>query len=347
MPAPADEPDVLREVLVGPALTPERARVLEARLSELRLGWFDHLLRERLHHRSGDTAAAAAAERAARTSAALAMTALTGLTGLLFAGVLAWLVLLASPARPRILTRLAEALRERGEQREGESARHMAVVVFFLAASLALPKAAAFAGLPLGDTPTSRAAWTATLELVLFLGVLAAHRALAARAGLSLGFHRVPPLRALGAGALAYLLMWPVLLLVMMLLGPLFERLGLPTRSHPIVDHIQSAAGDPLTLTLWLLVAAVLAPLLEEAVFRGALHASLKARIGARAALFAVAFLFAIIHPQIGLGLVGIFLVGLTLSLVRLHEGSLWPGVVLHAINNGVALLLVIALLSG
>lgn len=346
-PAPADEVAVLREILSGAPIAPDRAAALDARLPEIRLGWFDRLLRERLHRHAGDVTRAEADYQSALSGALLAMVAIFAFTALLGAGVLAWLTLLFAPARGRILARLAEAIRERGEAREGDSARQLAVVVTFFAASLAIPFAVTPLGLARGDDPVGRAAWTLALEVGLLLIVLAAHRVFSAPAGVDLGFRPVSPVRALGVGALAYVLLWPVLVLVLLPLGTLFERLGLPTQSHPIVEQLQGASERPGAFALWFLIAAVLAPLLEEAVFRGSLHGALRARFGGRVALVVVAVLFAIIHPQVGLGLVGVLLVGVALSLVRLHEGSLWPGVVLHALNNAVALLLATALLSG
>lgn len=346
-PAPADEVAVLRESLSGAPISPERAAALDARLPEIRLGWFDRLLRAQLYRHAGDAARADAEVRAATRSAMVALGAMLGFTALLGAGVIAWMILLVAPARSRILARIAEGLRERGEARPGDSARQLAVVAVFFAASLVIPLAAGTLGLGGDDDPVARAGWTLALEVVLLVVVGIAHFVFARPAGVEMGFRPVSPLRALGAGALAYLLLWPVLVLVLLPLGALFERLGLPTRSHPIVDQLQGASGSPAAFALWLVIAAVLAPLLEEAVFRGSLHGAVAGRFGGRAALLAVAALFAIIHPQIGLGLVGVFLVGIALSLVRIHERSLWPGVVLHAINNGVALLLATALLSG
>lgn len=348
LPAPADEAAVLREILSGAPLPPERVAALEARLPEIRLGWFDRLLRERLYRHAGDAARADEAQAAALSSALLAMVAVLAFTGLLAGGVLAWLTLIVfAPLRAKVLTHLRESLTKRGEAREGDASRQLAVVVTFFAASLVIPLAAAPLGLMEGTTPLARAAWTLALEALLLALVLIARHVFTKPAGVDLGFRPTRPLRALGVGALAYLLLWPVLVIVLLPLGSLFEKLGLPTQSHPIVEQLQGAAENPGAFALWLVIAAVLAPLLEEAVFRGSLHGAVESRLGGWAALFLVAVLFAIIHPQVGLGLVGVFLVGLALSLVRIHEGTLWPGVVLHAINNGVALLLATALLSG
>jgi hypothetical protein len=68
-PAPPDEVAVLREALAAGAeepgaaadrvtIAPERVEPLLARLGEIRLGWFDHLLRERLYRHAGDAARA-------------------------------------------------------------------------------------------------------------------------------------------------------------------------------------------------------------------------------------------------------------------------------------------------
>lgn len=346
-PAPPDEAAVLREILTSESLSPERARALSSRLPEIRMGFFDHLLRERLFRREGDAARADESLAAARRAAFTAMAAIVGFTALLGAGVLAWMILLLHPARSRIAARLSEGLASRGEVREGEGARRLAIVVAFLAASIALPHLAGPLGLDALNSPLERAIVTAGLEIVLLVLVFAAHAVFLKPAGADLGFRKTSPLRALGVGALAYLLLWPVLLAVMLPLARLFERLGLPTRSHPIVGQLQAASDAPLAMALWFVIAAALAPVLEEAVFRGALQGGLRARLGGRWALLLTAAPFALIHPQVGLGLVGVLLVGLALSIVRAHEESLWPGVVLHAINNGVALLLATALLGG
>ncbi|MEZ4299509.1 MAG: type II CAAX endopeptidase family protein [Polyangiaceae bacterium] len=344
LPAPADEAQLLREALLGP-VTPERLPELSSRLSELRLGFFDHLVRERLYRNAGDPAAADAARDAARSSAVVALVALFTFSGLLGAGFIAWLVLLVTPARKRVFARIGESLRERDDDPPGAVSRRLLVVIVFLSLSLAVPQIAAALHFPASRSPAARAGWTLALELGLFLVVLGAHRVFAGR-GVKLGFARVRPVRAAGVGALSYLLVWPVLVVVLVPLSSLFEKLGLPNQTHPIVDQLQAAGNDPRTLAMWLVIAAVLAPLLEEAVFRGALQSALQGRLGGVFALIATALLFAIIHPQVGLGLVGVLVLGLMLSLVRLHERSLWPGVVLHAINNGVALLIVTALLS-
>jgi len=88
----------------------------------------------------------------------------------------------------------------------------------------------------------------------------------------------------------------------------------------------------------WFVVgAAVVAPLVEEAFFRGFMFAGLRGRYGwGRAALVSSA-LFALLHGQLT-AFLPIFLLGLLLAYLYHATRSLWPGILFHFINNGVAI---------
>lgn len=350
LPAPADEADVLREVLGGAKIAPERVAPLAARLGEIRLGWFDHLLRERLYRHAGDVAAAERELADARSTAITSMAAAFGFLGLLAIGGVAWLIAMFHPATRRVWTALAERSREPGTLTDGEAARLLVVFATFLGVALLLGPATRFVGLPRPSTPLGSALQALGGEATVAVVVFLVHRALALGKGApppALGFEGSRLKRALGRGALVYLLLLPAIFLVLIPLGALFDRLGIPTQSHPIVDHLNAAASSPAAIAVWLLVAAVAAPLLEEAVFRGALQRALRHRFGGRWAIVLSSLMFAVIHPQVGLGLVAILVIGLVLALLREHERSLWPSVVVHALNNGVTLALALGMLSG
>ena len=111
--------------------------------------------------------------------------------------------------------------------------------------------------------------------------------------------------------------------------------------SHPIVEWLQNP--DWSLLGQVALIACVLAPLVEETMFRGALYRHLRnateRRMG-RAGSFlisavVVSFIFAVIHPQ---GWAGVpVLMGLAVGLTVLREwrGSLLPSMMVHGIHNG------------
>jgi membrane protease YdiL (CAAX protease family) len=115
-------------------------------------------------------------------------------------------------------------------------------------------------------------------------------------------------------------------------------------RSHPAGLQVATLDGPGL---VWLLVAAaVVAPLVEETVFRGLLYQPLRAstRTWPRALsfLFAAAvqaLLFAVVHPQGIGGVPAIAAMGAVFSLVREWRGSLIASMTMHGVWNGTVLL--------
>jgi membrane protease YdiL (CAAX protease family) len=113
--------------------------------------------------------------------------------------------------------------------------------------------------------------------------------------------------------------------------------------SHPIVEYV--AGHDWWARIQILLLASVIAPIVEETMFRGVLYRHLReasARLGlGLSVLFSagfVSFLFAVIHPQ-GLEAVPILMgLAFTFCLVREWRGSLVPAMIAHGISNGLVM---------
>jgi membrane protease YdiL (CAAX protease family) len=101
------------------------------------------------------------------------------------------------------------------------------------------------------------------------------------------------------------------------------------------------------------LVASVLAPLVEEIFFRGALYTHLRRLLPGVSPFFAIvfaalvsSFVFAVIHPQGWLGVPVLSALACTFCLAREVRGSLLPGMVAHGINNSVGMLVLLFVLS-
>ena len=93
----------------------------------------------------------------------------------------------------------------------------------------------------------------------------------------------------------------------------------------------------------WAIVTVVvMAPLFEEVIFRGVLLESTRARYGVVAAWLLSSAIFGIVHvhPTV---VVNAFVMGLVLAFIYLRTDSLWSAIILHAINNGIAYLALIA----
>ncbi len=90
---------------------------------------------------------------------------------------------------------------------------------------------------------------------------------------------------------------------------------------------------------LTLIAAAVVAPIAEEIFFRGFMYGGLRKRIGVVAAMLVSTIFFTALHLTVEL-FVPIFFLGLFLAWLYEYTGSLYPGMLLHAANNAISLIL-------
>ncbi len=117
--------------------------------------------------------------------------------------------------------------------------------------------------------------------------------------------------------------------------------------SHPIVNVF--ASGHWWMWVQAAVLAAVLAPVVEETMFRGVLYRHLRElsnRLGFTVSVLlsglAVSFVFAVIHPQGLIALPGLMALALGFALLREWRGALIPCMVAHGINNGLLTLVFI-----
>jgi sodium transport system permease protein len=138
---------------------------------------------------------------------------------------------------------------------------------------------------------------------------------------------RMPPLRALLGAVLAGVSVGIVVA-------------AFAVRLVPMPTSFSQKLGEALMLDglpFWALFAciALLPALCEEAVFRGLLFSGLL-RVGPLAAIVASALLFGLAHGSI-YRLLPTASIGLVLGWARLSSRSIAPGMLIHAINNGLA----------
>ena len=101
---------------------------------------------------------------------------------------------------------------------------------------------------------------------------------------------------------------------------------------------IAEIATSPARTALAALVLGVLAPTVEELIFRGLVYGYVEGRFGGVAALIVSSLLFASAHVEwIHMALV--LPIGLLLGWVRMRSGSLWPTIAAHIANNCVAVI--------
>jgi membrane protease YdiL (CAAX protease family) len=112
--------------------------------------------------------------------------------------------------------------------------------------------------------------------------------------------------------------------------------------THPIAGEV--AEGGWAIRAQVFVLAAVVAPLVEETMFRGFLYRHVRGKFGPLLAAVVVSFLFAVIHPQGVVAVPVLMALAIAFSLVREWRGSLLPGMVAHGVHNGLVTLLLIAM---
>ncbi len=169
----------------------------------------------------------------------------------------------------------------------------------------------------------------------------------------AIGLHRGRGvIREASSGVAIYCMMLPLVgcgLIAYLILSSLLGG-GETPPSHPIVDEIRAGG---FSVVLIMVLATVAAPIIEEIFFRGAFFPSLRARwsgLGQRGALIASAmvssYLFAAIHPQGILFAPVLMGTALALCIGRVWRGSLIGPMVAHGLNNGLVVLLNVAIWS-
>lgn len=197
--------------------------------------------------------------------------------------------------------------------------------VFYLIAALVLPRIPADQGVAEG---LAAYALSALVGLAAFFAAMSVR----IRRAAPFGVRRVKGgwlLAGAGFGVVAF---------VLGAIASLVYR-SLANDSQNVQAGYQAAAtGGPLALIAALLLGAVATPIGEELAFRGVLANALE-RYGAWVAVVGSAIVFAFAHG-INPILPVAFIEGLIAALLFHKTRSVWPGVLVHLVNNSLATLL-------
>ncbi|MFA9476819.1 lysostaphin resistance A-like protein [Phycisphaerales bacterium AB-hyl4] len=137
--------------------------------------------------------------------------------------------------------------------------------------------------------------------------------------------------REVGSGLVGYVAGLPIIALglamTVLLSGWLAED-----ADHPVAEELFT--GGTMELVLVLLLAVVWAPVVEEAIFRGAFYHHMRRRWNAVVSGLVVGVIFAAIHPQGIAGIPVLTAVAVVLSMIREWRGSLIGPIAAHAVHN-------------
>lgn len=131
----------------------------------------------------------------------------------------------------------------------------------------------------------------------------------------------------------APLILWGIVLILVtgVVIEPLLELF--PDQYLDQLNQYIGTGGWSILMTV------VLAPVMEETLFRGLIQGSISERDGAAKAILISSLLFGILHgvPQ---QVINAFLIGIILGYIYFRTRSLLTVIILHALNNGISYLL-------
>ncbi len=109
------------------------------------------------------------------------------------------------------------------------------------------------------------------------------------------------------------------------------------------IDITRLFPDTPVGIVATVLLALLVAPLAEEALFRGVIYAGLRDRYGELVGLVVSSGVFAAFHFELYV-FAPIFVLGLLLGRIMSRSRSLWPAVIAHALFNASALVILYVL---
>lgn len=159
------------------------------------------------------------------------------------------------------------------------------------------------------------------------------------------GLDRRKILVGIGLGLLAFFLMSPWMTLLQNIVVHLGQRFrGGPLPVHPVIEMLKTAPNEFRVILMF--SAVVVAPIVEEIIFRGLLQTALLQMVDARQAIArwicigVASVVFTGMHFQNGPSGINwehfppLFLLACTLGYLYERTGSLWPSIALHAFFN-------------
>ena len=150
-----------------------------------------------------------------------------------------------------------------------------------------------------------------------------------------LGLRAKSPLRVIGLALLFLVAAYPGLLLMVVLTKALAH--GSDEQMLVTLFRDEARDGHMRGTVMIFLSAALVAPMIEEFVFRGYFYATLKRYVGIGGAALLTSALFALVHVNLA-SLAALFYLALCLTLAYEWTGSLLVPITMHALFNTASL---------
>ena len=153
----------------------------------------------------------------------------------------------------------------------------------------------------------------------------------------NLGFSRENLRKGLTCGALGYVGIIPIILIIGICVYVILNVFKIEPPPQPIVG-LFLAEKNIAFIFVSSLIAAVFGPVVEEIFFRGVMYNAVKAKLGVFRAILITSVLFSFLHTHAAsyflVGFLPIAVLGAALAYLYEKTGSLIPSITLHVLNN-------------
>ena len=140
------------------------------------------------------------------------------------------------------------------------------------------------------------------------------------------------------------LISYSVLIIVNTYLKPIFPKAVEWITKSSEATQAFAISSDWNVFAIFAITAIVVAPIIEEIVFRGVIYTCFKQYTTQKIAVIATSFMFAALHMNI-LQFIPLFILGVIFQLLFIRHKSIYPSMIYHSINNSFSVL-VIALIK-
>jgi len=116
-----------------------------------------------------------------------------------------------------------------------------------------------------------------------------------------------------------------------------------PSKTPPGLEAVNEviSTGNGLVLTSFIIAVCIVAPVVEEIIFRGILWRTIEKLTSTNLAWAATSVLFAVAHADI-IHIIAVFPLGVLFGYLRKRTNNIWAPMVAHATNNLMASLTLI-----
>jgi len=152
-----------------------------------------------------------------------------------------------------------------------------------------------------------------------------------------LGFAKIEPGKDLTLGASGYLAFLPILLGIMLVLKFVLDLFQYEPEPHELITILLKGDLAPWMVAVSLVLACVVAPVMEEIFFRGFCYPAFRSRFGILWAMILSSVFFALLHQNVA-AFVPIFFLGMLLAFFYEKRRTLTSSIVIHVIHNSLTL---------